>query len=252
MENEYESKLNALVSAVKAHKPRVIALQEIMQLAENGEISCSDALSLKIPLKKGNHALNIQKKLKEQGINYNLYWLGFKKSYGKFDEGVAILSLNKASKISTVLLSPFEDYHNWKTRMALGIKIESNWYFSTHMGWWSDDESPLENELTVLFEKLPQGQVFLMGDFNSPANERNRGYDFVINNGYFDTYFLASTKDNGITAKTDIDGWHGGGENVRIDYIFTNKKTDIKSSFTIFNGKNERKISDHYGVMIEL
>ena len=36
-----------------------------------------------------------------------------------------------------------------------------------------------------------------------------------------------------------------------IDYIFSNFKADVKSSFTIFNGKREKKISDHNGVVIE-
>ena len=81
--------------------------------------------------------------------------------------------------------------------------------------------------------------------------EKNKGYDTIINNGWFDTYSLADYRDDGYTVTQKIDGWNDS-ENKRIDYIFTNRKIPVKSSEVIFNGENEKIISDHFGVIIEI
>ena len=92
-----------------------------------------------------------------------------------------------------------------------------------------------------------------MGDFNSPSDVRGEGYDAVLDSGWYDTYVLAEEKDSGNTISGSIDGWKDkkdSGEK-RIDYIFTDTKRKIKSSYTVFNGKNEEIISDHFGVLLE-
>ena len=249
MENDYNEKLNTFVSYVNRIKPDVIALQEIMQPMDGDVVNYSHINVGNISLKKGNHALNIAKELKD----YNLIWCGFKKSYDMFDEGLAILTPYSVVKTQLITLSPFDDYDNWKTRKALGIYIDGQWFYSVHMGWWGDRASPFEYELNKLLEKMPSNsQFWLMGDFNSIASEKGKGYDLMCRCGLLDTYNLAISKDDGITASTNIDGWKTSqkSERVRIDYIFTNKKTKIDSSFTVFNGKNEKMVSDHFGVIV--
>ena len=253
MESDYEIKLDAFVRYVIKHKPDVIALQEIMQPISSQTSNYAHTNVGEILLKEGNHALNIVKKLRQNGENYYLYWLGIKKSYDKFDEGLVILTREKAEKTDAVLLSPFDDYNNWKTRKALGVKIKGAWYYSVHMGWWGDKESSFEYEFNSLKKSLPKNEkLWLMGDFNSIASERDKGYDLVIKSGFFDTYCLAVNKDSGITAHTQIDGWKSEEKSaeIRIDYIFTNYQEEIDSSFTVFNGKNERVVSDHFGIIV--
>lgn len=249
MENDYESKLDIFVNAVLFHKPDVVALQEIMQPISNSAADYPHINAGAIPLKKGNHGLNIVKKLN----GWNLVWLGFKKSYEKFDEGLAILTPHQMDNINVITLSPFDDYTNWKTRKALGVKINGEWFYSVHMGWWENIESPFAYELNSLTEKIPKNtDVWLMGDFNSDASERNKGYDLILEKGFNDTYALAKNKDNGITAYTNIDGWdkENDPQGIRIDYIFSTQKADIESSFTIFNGANEPNVSDHFGILV--
>ena len=81
MESEYQKKLQIFTKAMAKYKPDVIALQEIMQPIEanNSDYPCINAG--KIPLKEGNHALNIVKELDNLGLKYNFVWLGFKRSY---------------------------------------------------------------------------------------------------------------------------------------------------------------------------
>lgn len=38
---------------------------------------------------------------------------------------------------------------------------------------------------------------------------------------------------------------------MRLDQIWCNKKIQVKSSKTVFNGKDYPVVSDHYGVLID-
>ena len=92
-----------------------------------------------------------------------------------------------------------------------------------------------------------------MGDFNSQADVRGEGYDYVKSLGWIDTYEIAEKRDDGITVPGTIDGWEDG-ENVgmRIDYIWSRKKVHVVSSQVVFSGEKEPVISDHFGVKIEI
>ncbi|MGL5644130.1 MAG: endonuclease/exonuclease/phosphatase family protein, partial [Cetobacterium sp.] len=79
------------------------------------------------------------------------------------------------------------------------------------------------------------------------------GYDYLLTKGVKDTYLEAVKKDDGITVPGVIAGWEGKCSNPkRIDFIFTNSESEIKSSEVTFNGKNKEIISDHFGVAIEI
>lgn len=250
MEKDYDDKLNIFVNSVIKHNVDLIALQEIMQPINANMCNFECINAGKIPLKEGNHGLNIIKALASKGEKYNLVWLGFKKSYGKFDEGLAILTKENIEEIKVIDTTPFDEYENWKTRKALGVKIGGEWFYSVHFGWWDSFKHEFEQLKNSIENKEKN---WIMGDFNSPACEREKGYDLVTANGFYDTYSLAINKDDGFTASTKIDGW---GEmdnirNVRIDYIFVTERTKIQSSFTIFNGINEPIISDHFGILLD-
>ena len=97
--------------------------------------------------------------------------------------------------------------------------------------------------------KISNERVWLLGDFNCPDTENNKGYS-LLSKYWCDTYKIARKRDDGITVKGKIDGWKSQ-DSKRIDYILTNEDVKIKSSYVIFNGINEGIISDHFGVMIE-
>lgn len=66
-----------------------------------------------------------------------------------------------------------------------------------------------------------------MGDFNSPAEVRNEGYDLINASGWYDCYNLAKEKDNGFTVEKVIDGWKDKLKektNIRIDHIWCRHK----------------------------
>lgn len=262
VEENYSEKLKSFTSAVCREIPDIIALQEVNQTqaaaeipsaATSGFTPCGD-----IPVKEDNHALNVVKILAENGIKYYWTWLGMKFSYGKYDEGIALFSRSKIIEAKVVLVSGINDYSNWKTRKIIGIRTEENpdtWYYSVHLGWWDDKDDPFQMQWQRLDENVKnEGTVWIMGDFNSPAEVRCEGYDMISNSGWYDSYSLAENKDSGITVGKVIDGWRdklSDTNGMRIDQIWCNKEVPVNSSKVIFNGSNEPIVSDHYGIIIE-
>ena len=252
MEKDYERKLDAFVDAIVKNKPEIIALQEVMQPKNANEAHFRGEMYTigKIPAKEGNHAVNDLNKLKEKGLDYKLVWHGFKEAYNDYDEGLCILTNQEILGVKELMLTKFEDYNSFKTRKAIAIKINDEWFYCVHFGWWDDEKSPFSDEWKSLLIKTKRNEkTWLLGDFNIDAKEQNEAYN-LIKNDFYDTYLLAKDKDDGISVKGKIDGWEKNSKDKRIDYIFTNRNVPIISSKIIFNGENGEIISDHYGVMV--
>ncbi len=252
-EPDYENKLLAFVNAVVREAPEVIALQEVNQLA--GEITDSP------PVRTDNHAFRAAGLLSQRGLHYHWTWLPCKVGYGRYDEGLALFSRRPILKIHQFYISGTRDYTDWKTRKILGITVDTGQslqhFFTVHMGWWEDEQEPFARQWQRIEEGLtglPEGQIWLMGDFNSPAHIPGQGYDLIRSRGWFDTWQLAAHRDSGITVDRAIDGWkqYPSPSGMRIDYIWTNLNIPVQNSQVIFNGKNEPVISDHFGVMAEI
>lgn len=239
IEPGYKKKLEIFIDAVKTIQPDIIAMQEVNQ----------------VKLGSGfNHAMEVVSKLEKLGVSYYYKWLPIKLGYGMFDEGLAILSKWPIEYSKSFLISDVNDYYNWKTRKVLGIKTKGQWFYSVHMGWWKDEEEPFLNQWNKLLGKLDMTEkIWLMGDFNSEADVLNEGYEKVVDSGFYDSFSLAQSKDCGVTVAKKIDGWKTADKTgMRIDYIFSNFKANIKSSKVIFNGDYYDVVSDHFGVLIEV
>ena len=253
LEADYDKKLSEFVKAICDIKPDVIALQEVNQSAGGKAVGNRGNIKItgKYPLRENNHLLLAMNELSNSGIEYNAVWCGIKNGYPGYEEGAAVMSLSPIEAVREIPLTAKIIKNKWKTRSAVGIKTKSQWFYSVHTGWWSDEEEPFLSQWNILKEKTKNGRTWLMGDFNNPADIKNEGYAEITGGGWFDTYVLAANKDSGYTATTKIAGWHGDDEKkIRIDYIFTNEKTEIESSFVIFDGRNYPKISDHNGIII--
>ena len=262
VEDNYSTKLDAFVSAIAEQRPDIIALQEVNQtIAETqadviseGYVPCVD----NIVIRKDNHVYKAAELLEGAGVKYYWTWLPLKKGYNKYDEGIALMSRSRIIETDVVRISETDDYNNWKTRKIIGIRTEAapdEWFFSVHYGWWDDLDEPFQNQWQKTVEYMKKySRVWLMGDFNSPAEVRNEGYDMINSGGWYDSYTLARTRDNGITVGKVIDGWRdkvSGTDGMRIDQIWCSQKAEIASSEVIFNGANKPVVSDHYGVVAE-
>lgn len=262
VEQQYEEKLHHFMAAVLRHKPDVIAMQEVNQSKdaaplEKEKLSGMAVCREGVTVREDNHAANIVRLLREAGLEYYFSWLPMKIGYDKYDEGLAILCRRPIVETDAFLISSIDDYHNWKTRWALGVKTEGSedWFYTVHMGWWKDAEEPFLAQWETLDAHIRgKKSAFLMGDFNSRADVRNEGYDRVLSSGWLDTYEQTMDRDEGFTVGSAIDGWKDkqgdSAKEMRIDYIFSSRPVKVNTSRVIFNGKNEPVISDHYGLVI--
>ena len=262
VEDNYSTKLDAFVSAIAEQRPDIIALQEVNQtIAETQAVVISEGYVPcveNIVIRKDNHVYKAAELLEGAGVKYYWTWLPLKKGYNKYDEGIALMSRSRIIETDVVRISETDDYNNWKTRKIIGIRTEAapdEWFFSVHYGWWDDLDEPFQNQWQKTAEYMKKySHVWLMGDFNSPAEVRNEGYDMINSGGWYDSYTRAKTRDNGITVGKVIDGWRdkvSGTGGMRIDQIWCSQKAEIASSEVIFNGANKPVVSDHYGVVAE-
>ena len=266
IEENSEQKLQWFVEGILRERPDLIALQEVNQTAR-GEEAPPSLLEGQIPIsdcvkvRRDNYAARVASCLRQAGIPTAWAWLPIKRGFEIYDEGVAILSLNrKIAAIDRFPISRDTDYRNWRTRAVLGVQPEGrkDWFYSVHMGWWGDEPEGFAEQWQMLTERIAEkrakGPVWLLGDFNAPASVSGESYDKIRESGWFDTYESAQEKDDGITVVGTIDGWRGKTNReagMRLDYIWCSQKKEILTSKVVFNGKREPVISDHFGVMIE-
>lgn len=263
VEDNYEQKLLDFTEAVAKEQPDIIALQEVNQTAD-AEAVPESLLSGYTPasetavIRSDNHIYRAVSILADMGIFYNWTWLPIKLGYDKYDEGLAIMSRSPILETSTPLVSTINDYYNWKTRRLLGVCTSDSpeeWFYSVHFGWWDDKDDPFRNQWKKTSDHmLRHKKVWLLGDFNSPAEVRDEGYDLMLNDCWHDSFMLAERKDSGITVGHVIDGWRDkvtSCSGMRIDQIWCSDKDEVVASKVLFNRLNYPVVSDHYGVIIE-
>lgn len=267
VEENYNEKLQIFVDAIAELQPDIIALQEVSQtigkfleknLQQTGYIPCKGKRATVL---EDNHALVVAKMLQAKGVNYYWTWIPLKIGYMKYEEGIAVMSKHPIEHSEEFYISKCKTMYNWKIRKMLGIKVKNTWFYSTHMGWWDDEEEPFKDQWDKTLRKLEESNknnlpCFIMGDFNNPAQIRGEGYDYVKESGWKDTWKLAKKKDDGITVGKVIDGWRDRmceeTSGMRIDYIWCNHNVEVKSSRVVFNGVNYPIVSDHFGIVVEI
>ncbi|MBP0965055.1 MAG: endonuclease/exonuclease/phosphatase family protein [Oscillospiraceae bacterium] len=254
VEEDYPRKLKIFTDAVSAEKPDIIALQEVNQsrtetAANTVRYFPADHTAV---IRRDNHVLNAAKLLPE----YFWTWVPIKLGYGRFDEGIALMSRSQILETAILTVSADDDYSNWKTRKILGIRTKARpkeWFFSVHYGRWDDEDDPFSEQWERTLSQLDGfGSVWLMGDFNNPAEVRGEGYDLMKKSGFRDCFTCARFRDEGFTADGQIDGWKDKRSvgKMRIDQIWHSGRVSAESCFTVFNGENYPVISDHFGVLL--
>lgn len=271
VESDFETKRERFVDMILKEQPDILAMQEVRQTAAAealsidrlaGYVKCEGADA--VVVREDNYAAWLAKRLRQDGMEFSWTWIPTKFGYDKYDEGMALFSIRPIEKTEQFFTSKSKDYGNWKTRKVLGIQTMGTWYYTVHMGWWDDEEEPFASQWSRLEHHLhhkKQGseQVWLMGDFNSPAKVRGQGYDMVRMSDWRDTYVDAMNKDHGITVGTANNDWREqtselteeAVQGMRVDYIFTSRPANVVSSKVICNGLNYEVVSEHYGVMVE-
>ncbi len=263
VEENYEQKLHDFVLALSKELPDVIALQEVNQsvsakMVPDSELSGYVPADERAVVRQDNHVYQAVRLLRDMGIYYSWTWLPIKLGYGRYDEGLAVMARSPIKEVKAPLVSAEDDYSNWKTRKLLGVRTADScdeWFYSVHLGWWEDSDDPFCDQWQRTSDHmLRHRKVWLMGDFNSPAQVRDQGYDLILSECWHDSYVLAECKDSGVTVVGSIDGWRdkfSSPAGIRIDQIWCSYRADVFSSRIVFNNANYPVVSDHYGVIIE-
>ena len=258
-----EHSMKELANAAADQDIDVLALQECSQELEKEAVSGNLPMRCVIRkpekrLRKGNAALLLAEDLQANGRDMYWTWAGIKLGYERFEEGLALFCRWPILSCDVPWISKIQDFSNWKSRRALIARTEISGtpvdFCSVHLGWWDDPEESFQEQMKRLDEITPKDrQVFLMGDFNSPAEIRGERFDMIRSLGWKDTWEAADQKDEGITVPGNIDGWRNGDcSGMRLDYIFSRTAVRVRSSSVLMNGVSGPVISDHYAVMAEL
>ena len=207
LDDDYQQKLGWFIEGILREMPDIIALQEVNQSASEEEIDV-EMLEGQYPvpgcmrIRRDNHAAQVAWRLRQAGIECSWAWIPLKLGYGRFDEGVAILSLGRKIRcVDQFPVSKNSDYLNWRTRGVLGVQVEGleDWFYTVHMGWWDDELERFLDQWKklncLLTSRRMCGPVWLLGDFNSPDDHRGEGYDRVAACGWIDTYQTAREKE---------------------------------------------------------
>ena len=141
VESSYEEKKEKFIETLIAEQPDVVALQEVNQTASAGIIpdvmlaGYKRCMDFGFPVREDNHAKEVVEALREKGVYYYWTWLSAKIGYGKYDEGMALLSKKPIMRVKQFLISQTDDYDNWKTRKILGMQTEGSddIFFTVHM-----------------------------------------------------------------------------------------------------------------------
>lgn len=265
-EENYMRKLEWFVDVLLRERPDLVAMQEVNQtmtapVADQARLRGYVPMEGHIPVLQDNHAAQVARRLWDDGVPCSWTWLPAKRGYGKYDEGLALLSLRKPiTETDAFCISRCDDYENWRTRKVLGVRLEgeSGWFYTVHMGWWGDEEEPFAAQWEAMERRLAgkreAGPVWLLGDFNAPAQIRDESYDCVARCGWMDTYMLAAEKDGGMTVRGVIDGWRDrldDASGMRIDQIWCSRSVGISRSRVLFDGTDSPVVSDHFGILVE-
>jgi len=261
MEPDYTKKLEVFAAFLLRERPEIIALQEVNQPVDAppakdlcGMVPADEG----IPLKEGNYALSLARRLRDAGAPASWAYLPVKLGYGRFDEGLAVICMEgRIADVDACTVSRTDDYSNWRTRRVLGVRtdVRPDWFYSVHMGWWQDEEEPFAQQWAALDGHLAhrEGRIWLLGDFNAPAELRGQGYDLIAASGWQDVYRLAKLRDGNCTVRGAIDGWHAqdAPEGMRIDHIWCSESAAIARCSVVLDGRHAPVVSDHFGLMAE-
>ena len=250
--------LPALTALLMRERPDAVALQEVNQSCRAEPLSGIPPFGYteadgRIPLRSDNAALRLAGALNERGCPYFWSWLPVKRGYGKYDEGLALLTRGEIAETHALTVSRTDSYQSWRTRRLLGARVGRDWLYSVHYGWWDDPSEPFAEQWkrSLFGFHREGGALWLLGDFNNPAERRGQGYDLMTGSGFHDAWMLAGDPTPSATVTGETDGWRGLDGGVRIDLILCDAPIPECRAHRVLDGENGDAVSDHFGVMIE-
>ncbi|MGT2908011.1 endonuclease/exonuclease/phosphatase family protein [Streptococcus dentiloxodontae] len=254
LEDNQQQKFDSLLQHLLTEDYDMICLQEINQL-----ISCKAvtaplnylALDINPDIHEDNYALLLVEELAQRGHNYYWSWAYNHIGYGKYHEGVAILSKDSFTP-EAVLISNEDDETDYHTRRSLVAKFNKQFSLtavSLHLSWWNKGFQSEWQRLSDYLEKAGE-PLILMGDFNNPTDKE--GYQAILSSQLRlkDSHTAAKIITGDYTIADDIDGWEGNQNRLKVDHAFLSKKLQIQSSEVVLDNNRYPAVSDHFGLAV--
>lgn len=236
VEDDLPGKQKLIAEAIEQYDADVVFLQEVAQTQ-----------SLK-GIENDNYGMTLKRLLEEKEKQYHFYYEAIKDSFGKYDEGIGILSKHELRFRAAEYISKTRDYDNWKTRKILIMEDQDQLsgilFATTHFGW-SDGYEVFEEQFETASRLFPMDRiVILAGDFNISSTSKE--YDYIIQRGWYDIF----SEDEALKhAPTFLGDNVALFENVRLDYILSNKPLKLLRGKILFM---DQRVSDHFGVFAEI
>ena len=250
IEENQDEKMEILAKVIAENDYDVIAMQEVNQ--------SMNSLVLFRAIRQDNYGWVLLDKIsKYTDRTYYYHWSNSHIGYGKYNEGVAIITRHKIKEEDEFYCTFAQSVRTISSRRIVSITIDYNGqeieFYSCHMNLPNCETEDMGKSIQNILTRTKNDNLkILMSDFNTDANGNPEDYQNILNQGLFDTYTLAEKKDSGVTVDKGIHGWANDKSQKRIDYIFSNKEIKVKESTVIFNNENKKIVSDHFGVEVEI
>ncbi|AND80153.1 endonuclease/exonuclease/phosphatase family protein [Streptococcus pantholopis] len=249
-------KLFDLAEHIYSENYDLISLQEVNQSLEAPLIESAPGyrgLTGSPALRKDNFALQLVSYLRSQERHYYWSWDYNHIGYGKYQEGVAMLSKTPL-KVQDLLISKTADETDYHTRRALIAQTQIDGQeltaVSLHMSWFGKGFARewKKLETALLAHSSP---LIVMGDFNNPTG--TEGYQLVLDSPLQlqDSHVAAQHPAGTHTIAAAIDGWEGNRQALKVDHIFASRDIHFKTSQIVLDGGKSPIVSDHFGLAAE-
>ena len=246
-EDNQDAKFSQIAKAINELGVDIICLQEVAELWNDGQGDWDT-----------NSARIINDRLNPP---YHLYTDWSHLGFGKYREGVAILSRFPMLKQESKYVSNSHSAYSIHSRKVVMAQVHAPYmglinFFSAHLSWWDDGFPEQFKRLSKWAASNQTEEVsatMLCGDFNIAAG--SEGYNLVVKSNEYEDQFLDANSPGVFEKifKVNDPYWqHYLAEDYRIDYIFMNKASDLRiiSGRVLFTETDYGRVSDHCGYLM--
>ncbi|MGZ5011256.1 MAG: endonuclease/exonuclease/phosphatase family protein [Methylobacter sp.] len=243
-EDNQDDKFSQIAKAINELNADVVCFQEVAELWNDGA---------------GDWQTNSAKIINDRlDTPYHIHTDWSHLGFGKYREGVAILSKYPLLKQDAKYVSDSHDIHSIHSRKVVMAQIKVPYIgrvnvFSVHLSWWEDGFAEQFQQLCEWAEAKQSAQVkatLLCGDFNIAGG--SAGYHLVVDGHQYDDQYLAANSQDVFEEIFRVNDPHWQNylsDDYRIDYIFLNKTSELKvvSARVLFTEHDYGRVSDHCG-----
>jgi maltose 6'-phosphate phosphatase len=243
------AKFSAIAGAINDHDIDVVCLQEVGENSWNGGGDWGS-----------NAARIIRDQLRQR---YHLFTDWSHIGFGRFREGIAILSKHDFLMKEASYVSASHDVHSIDSRKVVMVQVNAPYIglvnvFCAHLSWPSGGFFQQFERLRTWANQKHGDRIaatFLCGDFNIKAG--SDAYQAIVRTGDFEDQYLAATAKSSFekifrTKSVNVD--RELAKDGRIDFIFMQKRSKLQvvAAREMFTDSDYYgRVSDHTGYCVE-